>query len=388
MSNIREQMTFHVLTLPHTQTTLEYEACAYTSKVRKFCNMMKSLGHKVYLYASEENEAAVDELITVAPKKDQKKWFGNNDFKKNFFNISWDAKGEHWQITNQRAIHEIAKRINQKDFICIIGGVCQKPVADAFPHIMSVEIGIGYEGVFAPYRVYESYAHMHYVQGLIHDDNGRYFDTVIPNYFESKNFPYKEKKDDYYLFLGRFIARKGPEIAAEVTRRIGAKLIMAGQGVKKKEGNKIIGDEITIEGDHIEHVGHADVKQRAKLLSNAKAVFMPTTYIEPFGGVSIEALLCGTPVIASDFGAFPENIKHGVHGYRFRTIGEAVWAAKNVDKLNNKKIHDYAVKNFSVDRIKYMYQAYFEQLQTLWKEGFYSDWDRSVSLYGRYSNNN
>lgn len=77
-------MTFHVVSLPHTQTTMEYEACAYTSKTRKFCNMMKSLGHKVYLYASEENEANVDELITIAPKDDQQKWFGDNDFKQNF----------------------------------------------------------------------------------------------------------------------------------------------------------------------------------------------------------------------------------------------------------------------------------------------------------------
>ena len=378
-------MTFHVLTLPHTQTTLEYEACAYTSKVRKFCNMMKSLGHKVYLYASEENEAAVDELITVAPKKDQKKWFGDNDFKQNFFNISWNPEDDHWAETNKRAIVAIKKRIDKKDFICIIGGVCQKKIADTFPKHMSVEFGIGYEGVFAPFRVYESYAQMNYVHGRLGDDNGHFFDSVIPNYFEPENFPFKAKKEDYYLFLGRFIKRKGPEIAAEATRRIGKRLVMAGQGVREVKGNKIIGDDISVSGDHILHVGHADVRQRAALIRNATAVFMPTTYLEPFGGVSIEALLCGTPVIASDFGAFPENIKHGIHGYRFRTMGEAVWAAKNVGKLNNKKIHDYAVKNFSVDRVRYLYQAYFEQLQTLWEDGFYSEWSKGVSKYKRYS---
>lgn len=139
-------MTFHVVSLPHTQTTMEYEACAYTSKTRKFCNMMKSLGHKVYLYASEENEANVDELITIAPKDDQQKWFGDNDFKQNFFNLTWNIEDEHWQNTNRRAISQIKKRINKKDFICIIGGVCQKQIADAFPAHMSVEYGIGYEG--------------------------------------------------------------------------------------------------------------------------------------------------------------------------------------------------------------------------------------------------
>lgn len=380
----KQKMTFHVLSLPHTQTTLEYEACAYTSKVRKFCNMMKSLGHTVYLYASEDNEANVDELITVAPKKDQQKWFGKNNFKKNFFNLDWSPAAQCWQQTNTRTITEIKKRLDQKDFICIIGGVCQKPVADAFPANQAVEFGVGYEGVFAPFRVYESYSHMHYVHGRLADDNGHFYDSVIPNYFEPVNFPFKVKKDDYFLFLGRMIKRKGPEIAVEVTKRIGAKLVMTGQGLTKQEGNKFYSPEITLEGDHITHVGHADVKQRAKLLSGAKAVFVPTTYIEPFGGVSIEALLCGTPVIASDFGAFPENIQHGVHGYRFRTIGEAVWAAKNVGKLNNKKIHEYAINNFSVDRVRYLYQAYFEQLLTLWEDGFYSTWDNGVSKYSRY----
>ncbi|MDQ5886057.1 MAG: hypothetical protein QG628_454 [Patescibacteria group bacterium] len=378
------KMTFHVVSLPHTQTTLDYEACAYTSKIRKFCNMMKSLGHTVYLYASEDNEAACDELITISPKKDQKKWFGNNDFKKDFFNITWNPEDTHWSQSNERAIKQIKKRIDKKDFICLIAGQCQKQIADAFPEIMSVEFGIGYSGVFAKYRVYESYAWMHYVHGTLKDDNGHFYDSVIPNYFEPDNFPYRANKDDYFLFLGRFTPRKGVEIAAEVTKRIGAKLIMAGQGVKEIRGNRIIGDGFSVSGDHITHIGHANVAKRAELLSGAKAVFMGTTYLEPFGGVSIESLLCGTPVIATDFGAFPENIQHGVHGYRFRTIGEAVWAAKNIHFLDNETIHNYAVNNYSVDRVKYLYQAYFEQLLTLWDDGFYSDWSKGVNNYDRY----
>jgi glycosyltransferase involved in cell wall biosynthesis len=346
--------------------------------------MMKSLGHTVYLYASEDNQAECDELITIAPKKDQKAWFGDHDYEQNFFNLTWNPNDEHWKQTNARTITALKKRLRKKDFICLIGGVCQKPIADAYPRHMAVEFGIGYEGVFAPFRVYESYAHMHYVHGRLGDDNGHFFDAVIPNYFEPKHFPFKNKKEEYFLFLGRFTKRKGPDIAAEVTRRIGARLVMAGQGVKRVEGNKIIGEDISVQGDHIIHVGHANVKQRAALLRNAKAVFMPTTYLEPFGGVSIEALMCGTPVIACDFGAFPENIEHGINGYRFRTIGEAEWAARNVDKLNNKAIHECAVRNFSVNRVKYQYQAYFEQLNQLWGEGFYSDWHTGVSRYKRY----
>ena len=381
-------MIFHVTSLPHTQTTLEYDSCAYTAKARKFCNMMKDLGHTVYLYASEENEANVDELITVATKEEQLKWFGERQPDDQYV-IDWDASAEHWAVTNARTVQEIEKRAGDRDFICVIAGSCHKPIADAFPALMTVEYGIGYRGVFSKYKVFESYAHMHWVYGRNHSDNGQFFDCVIPNYFELENFPFSEEKDDYYLFMGRMIRRKGPDIAADITRKIGAKLIMAGQGGDPIPGGGVIldrgaKDRMEIHGDHIELVGHADVPTRAKLMSRAKALIAPTTYLEPFGGVTIEALLCGTPVIATDFGAFPENIRHGIDGYRMRTIGEGVWAAKNVDSLNRVKIAQDARARFSTDAIKYQYEAYFQQLLTLWGEGFNSDWDYGVSTLNRY----
>ena len=379
---------FHVISLPHTQTTTEYTACAYTQKVIKFCRMMKSLGHEVYLYASEDNESPCDELITIVTKKEQHKWFKGYDFKLQLPNaLIWEPSLPYWSIPNSRAVAEIKARAKPKDFVCLIGGDCQKQIADGLPDLMSVEYGVGYRGVFSPYKVFESYAHMHWVYGLSGGDTGYSFDCVIPNYFDPADFPYKTKKDNFFLFLGRLVERKGLELAVETTRQIGAKLVLAGQGVKKIEGNKIIADEITVEGNHIKHMGHANPKQRGELMSRAKAVFVPTTYLEPFGGVAIEAMLCGTPVIATDWGAFPENIIHGQVGYRARTLGEAIWAAKNLDKLKPARaIRQYAVDNFSLDRVKYLYQAYFEQLYTLWEEnGWYSNWHRGVSKYSRYT---
>jgi glycosyltransferase involved in cell wall biosynthesis len=357
-------------------------------KVLKFCKMMKSLGHEVYLYASEENEAPCDELIKIVSKKEQEKWFGKYDFKKSIFNIVWDPTLPHWQIPNARAVKEIKKRAQERDFVCIIGGVCQKQVSDGLPELMSVEYGIGYEGVYSNFKVFESYAHMHYVQGLLKNDNGQFFDAVVPNYFDPEEFTLREKKDDYFLFIGRLIPRKGVEMAVEVTRKLGAKLVLAGQGVHKIEGNKIYGEEgMVLEGDHIMHIGHADVAQRNELMGRAKAVFLCTYYLEPFGGTSIEPMFTGTPVITTDWGAFPENIIHGEVGYRVRTMGEAVWAAQNLDKLKSPaKIRDYAMKNFSMDRVKELYQAYFEQLYQIWdNNGYYSDWSDGVSKYNRYT---
>lgn len=396
---------FHVLSLPHTQTTKEYVACAYTQKALNFANMMTSLGHEVILYASEENDADVAELVTIASKKDQEKWFGSFDFHKKFFPITWAGDEPHWTESNTNAINEIEKRIQPKDFICVIAGWCQQPVARAFPNHIAVEYGIGYTGVFSDFKVFESYAHMHWVYGNLKTDDGTFFDSVIPNYFDPSDFSINREPDvlyegktvkvinnpsDYYVWMGRLIQRKGPEIAIEATRRLGSKLIMAGQGVNKQtvgpNGTTLYGDDIVLTGHHIEHIGHVNVEERAKLLAGAKAVFMPTTYLEPFGGVSIEALMSGTPVIATDFGAFTETIPHGVAGYRFRTIGEATQFASDemLAKLNNQEIREYAISNFSLDRVRYLYQDYFDQLNTLWEEGFYSTAKTSSDRYTRY----
>jgi len=226
---------------------------------------------------------------------------------------------------------------------------------------------------------------MHWVYGSQQNDNGAFYDCVIPNYFDTKDFKVGLKKDDYYLFVGRLIQRKGVEIAVEATRRLDKKLIIAGQGVVENNGNRIVAEDGSVyEGDHIEHIGSIGVEQRAELMSKAKGVFVPTTYLEPFGGVSIEAMMCGTPVIASDFGAFPENVVHGLTGFRFRTIGEATYYASQVDLLSPEYIADYARKNFSTDVIKYKYDEYFKQLYDLRNGGgFYSDWHGGIGRYGK-----
>lgn len=375
---------FHVVGLPHTQTTMAYNACAYTMKVVKFCRMMKSLGHEVILYASEDNEAPCDELVTIVTKAEQQQWFGEHD-PQELYQIDWTGTAPYWAITNTRAVDEIAERLQPRDIVGIVGGTCQQPIANALPGAMVVEFGVGYNSTFSPYRVFESYAHMHWVYGTTGSDDGHFFDAVIPNYFDPAEFPFRTKKDNFYLFVGRMIARKGIDIAVEVTRQIGAKLVLIGQGVKQIDGNKIVADEITVEGDHLLHLGYADIRKRGELLSRAKAVFVCSTYLEPFGGASIEPLFCGTPVITTDWGAFPENILDGVVGYRTRTLAEGMWAAQNVDKLDPATIRQYAIDNFSLERVKQLYQAYFEQLYSLWDEnGWYTARDAGVSKYVRY----
>lgn len=322
--------------------------------------MMTDLGHEVIFYASEENEARVSELVTVITKEKQREIFGNHNHKKDFFNITWGAYDPCWVEMNANAIRAIAQRIKPRDFICLIGGTCQEVIARAFPNNMSVEYGIGYLGTFSQYRVFESYAHMHYVHGQDRNDNGSFYDTVIPNYYDLEEFPYAEKTDDYFLFMGRLIDRKGWRIAQQVCERLGKRLILAGQGEFSGYG---------------EHVGVVGVEQRGELMSKAKAVFVPTTYLEPFGGVHAEALLCGTPVITTNFGVFTETVVNGENGYRCDVFRDFIAAATAVEKFSpakRKKIRAAAQKRFSTKHVRDKYQAYFERLYDLWGDGWYA----------------
>ena len=349
-------MRFHVISLPHTNTTKNFISCAYTEKVRRFCNMMKSLGHTVYLYAGTKNEAEVDEFITCISEEDRAEFVGD----KHFADVIFDANNKYWKIFNNKAIEEIGKRIEQKDFICIIGGICQKPIADAFPGNMSVEFGIGYTGVFSNYRVFESYAWMHMIYSAWKDPysvDGRFFDTVIPGYLDPDMFPYQPNKDDYYFYIGRMINRKGVQIASETCKEIGARLILAGSGF-----------DIPKYGEYIGPVG---AEKRAELMGKAIATFAPTLYIEPFGNVVVEAQACGTPTITTDWGAFTETNIDGVTGYRCRTLDEFCRAAENVKSLDTYNIHKRAVELYSVDTIALKYDKYFGQLYTLWDKGWY-----------------
>jgi len=380
--------TFHVIGLPHTQVVKEENKCAYTTKVLRFCNMMKSLGHDVYLYGGgDKTDADCTQFISCISSQEQEKYFGQVDTDKDFYPIEWDSNLPYWKIMNHTAIAEISKRIKKTDFICLIGGDCQKVVADAFPINTSVEFGVGYKGVFSKFRVFESYSFMHYVYGLKNIDNGLNYDIVIPNYYDVNEFPFSDKREDYFLFIGRLVGRKGANIAVQACEKYGAKLIMAGQGVIERNGQMFKSNELSIDKEHVTHIGSVDIQKRGELMSKARAVFVQTQYIGPFEGVHIESNLCGVPVITTDWGVFCETVKNGYNGFRTRTMGEILYSMDQCDKMDidhRKKIQNWAVDNFSLDRVKMQYQYYFEQLMDLWSQGYYSNWSEGIKN-NRYS---
>lgn len=319
--------------------------------------MMKDRGHTVFLYGGEKNEAPCDEHIVCVSEADRAAHVGD----KHFTSASFDYSLPFWTNANARMAAEIAKRAEQKDFICVIGGYAQKQIADALPHMITVEFGVGYGGTFSKYRVFESYAWMHTCYGAAtmgkpHDADGSWWDAVIPGYLDPAMFPFRADKDDYYLFIGRLVDRKGYRIAADVCFDLGARLIVAGQGTPP------LGSE---------YVGVVGPEERGRLMAGARAVFVPTIYVEPFGNVNIEAQACGTPVITTDWGAFTETVVHGVTGFRCRTFGEFKRAAVDVQYLDPHVIRERVVNKYSLWTISRKYEEYFTRLLHLWDDGWY-----------------
>ncbi|WP_336802487.1 glycosyltransferase [Kaistia sp. MMO-174] len=385
-------MRFHVVALPHTHVTDAFSACAFTMKVKNFCRMMIERGHEVVLYAGEQNTAPVTEHVVCIDEAARAAHVGG----RHYTEAPWEPMSPAWTVFLANAIEGIRARAQPRDFICLIGGYAQKAVSDAFPAHLCVEIGVGYGGCFLPFKVFESYAWMHTIYGARSMNNpcgadGTWFDAVIPGYLDPAEFPttipeygrpglvgrsgprnwagddhgkrlFFATHDadhnplDYFLFIGRLIDRKGYATAQKVCRRLGKRLVLAGPGEQHGYG---------------EFVGVVGPEERGNLMAGATAVFAPTTYIEPFGNVAIEAMACGTPVITTDWGAFTETNIHGVTGYRCRSLAEFIEAAENAHKLDRRAIRQHVVDHYSLDVIGAQYERYFERLSTLWGEGWY-----------------
>lgn len=373
-----KQFVFHVAGLPHLAVSKSNNFCAYTMKAYNFCRMMKMLGHRVLFYGPEMlddeklDDGVCDEYITTLTAAERQELLGPYTHRSDWM-MKLDCNGQTalWRLSNAKAAAAMmARRVPGHDFICITYGYCQLDLKNAFAaNDFVVEIGIGYGGTIADFRVFESYSHMHQIYGASQgfEPSGRWYDVVIPNYFDPADFGYHAAPEADLLYLGRMIQRKGLEVVAAVGKATGRHIKLAGPGAKKIPGGAVTTDGFTFAGE-FEYVGVANVETRRQLLQNATALICPTQYVEPFGGVAVEAQLCGTPVITVDWGAFTETVEHGVTGYRCRTLDHFVNAVRMVADLDRAEIYRRAAARWGLQRVMWQYQEYFTMLDDLREE--------------------
>lgn len=366
-------MRFHILGYAHLPCSRTFMACAFSMKLYRLCQMLMSLGHAVFLYGAEGSSAPCTEFVQTHTLADIRREWGDGDNRP-----ECDGLGYQWRETGFRhdfstartattrkyyeaAAREINKRKQPDDFLLVMQGVYQKPIADAVSLWLTCEPGIGYRGSFARFRAFESAYLQNFTYGSEHPGqciNGHYYDRVIPNYFDPNDFPFWADKEDYFLYVGRMIARKGVWTAVRTTEAIGARLLLAGQ-----QSSEI---DVKTLPSHCEFVGYVEPDERARLMGHAKAVFVPTLYLEAFGGVNVEAQLCGTPVITTNFGVFPETVLSDKTGFLCNTLQDFVNAARSVYTLDPHVIRKHA-ERYLMDNVKLEFERWFQDLYQLYR---------------------
>lgn len=169
--------------------------------------------------------------------------------------------------------------------------------------------------------------------------------------------------EEYLAFLGRIGRDKGCSIAIDVARKVGLPLKIAGQPMGIDEELYFKREiEPKIDEKDIQYLGWVNHEEKVALLGGAKALLFPIVWDEAFGIVMIEAMACGTPVIAFRKGAVPEIVTDGVTGFIVDTEDGMVEAVCKVEEISRAKCRAYVEKNFTADRMVDEYIKVYERL--------------------------
>ena len=182
-------------------------------------------------------------------------------------------------------------------------------------------------------------------------------DTVLHG-LDMDDFVFREKPEDYLLFLGRFTEGKGVLQAIEIAKRLGVQLILAaaeGEYYREKVAPHV-------DGRHIVYFGEADFEAKVKLYGGARALVYPIQAGEPFGLVMAEAMACGTPVAALDRGAVREVVDEGVTGMIFENLEHMANDLPRVFDLDRRRVRERAVARFGVQRMVDEYVAVYMRI--------------------------
>jgi hypothetical protein len=359
-------MRFHLFGLANIPTCKENTYEPMTPLIWNMAKMLKDHGHYVIFYGAEGSNPPCDEMVNVVPAS-----LLPDGLTMGAYGVpaaAWhnDGNSPTWQSFVNVGRQALRQRYQTGDISLISFGRYQTFVAQESR--LACEFMVGYSGIFHWHKVFPSQAWMHYLYGeLKMERKPNWMDAVIPHYLDLNDFQVQEKKEDYLLCLGRIDRDKGTDIAIDIANRSGMKIIVAGVDMVTHD----IPDWVKNLPGNVEFTGYVDVEARKKLLQGAKALIHPCRWLEPFGMVLIEALACGTPIIASDWGALTEIIEQGVTGYRCRDMEDFVTAVAKVSELDPWECRRSVSERYSLQVAYPQYEQYFRRLQKLLGGGWY-----------------
>lgn len=366
--------TLHVICPFHTIPNEEFHHCAFTQKAYRIPKMMQPLGYPVVEYSNGESTSEAMTKVQILTREELEKSTGRHE-KAAFHGNTAVIGTPHWTEFDRRLKEALKARVKKGDIICHPFGRAHADVVRLFPEQYHVETGIGYpDNDFGAFRIFESYAWMHYHLGkklhfdaygrVVHNqdnvpvvgEGGKDYMWVVPNYFDLDDWPFNPNQGEYLLYYGRICPEKGLDTIKAIADYIEEDILLVGQGDAKQWSHP-----------RLKYHGPVTGKARADVVGRAKALLMPTRYIEPFGGAGVEGQLTGAPLLAVSYGCFSETLVHGVTGYNCHTLGDWLEAIKRVNSghFDRKVISDRARSLYSMEACAKKFDAIFQMISDL-----------------------
>jgi len=212
--------------------------------------------------------------------------------------------------------------------------------------------------------VYEKYNDSSYYVSISNSDRNPGLDymATVYNGIDSTGFTFRDKSEGYLLFFGRIHPEKGTYECIQIAKKTGKKLIISGliqdQAYFDEKVNPYIND------DDILYVGNSGPEERDKLLGEATVLLHPVSFEEPFGLSVVEAMFCGTPVIAFNRGSMPELILHEKTGFIVENLDAAAEAVQDIDKISRRACFEWVSSKFTRERMVEGYLDVYEKVLT------------------------
>lgn len=185
---------------------------------------------------------------------------------------------------------------------------------------------------------------------------------TVHNAIDVSTFPFRARKQDYLLWLGRFCADKAPHLAVDAARAVHRPIVLAGKCAEPAERAYFAQRIAPRLGPDVRYVGEADAVRKRQLLSRARALLFPVQWDEPFGMVMIEAMACGTPVVALRRGSVPEVVADRVSGVVADGPDELPAAIRAAARLNPAACRRHAREHFDLPVMAAGYERVYREV--------------------------
>jgi glycosyltransferase involved in cell wall biosynthesis len=274
---------------------------------------------------------------------------------KNFISDLANINAPIYSEFNKRFKEKLSQnyRSTATDIVCLpFGPAHEYAIKDL--KVVAVESGIGYPNAYKDYRIYESYAKLHY-DFCKSGSTIRNYWFVCPNYYDINEWVYNEPCKKRIGFFGRITQVKGLGIFVEIAKKFpDVEFVICGEGDPKPY----------LQAPNIVYIDPIHGRDRTNYLNSLTAIITATKFLEPFCGVSVEAQLCGTPVISHDYGALVENVEQFKTGLRCHTLADFCTGVQMAldGKFDRKYIRERAVKLFDMYNVAKKYDYVFKTI--------------------------